>query len=230
MQRAGAVPLLIPPDADVAAEPDLLLDVVDAVLLSGGADLDPATYGAAPDPCLEETAPDRDAMELALVRRALERDIPVLGVCRGLQVLNIAAGGTLHQHLPDVLGHDGHRRRIGSFTHNRHELVVRAGSRVHAVERSTVITAASHHHQGVDRLGAGLTVTAHAPVDGLPEALEAPDRRFAVAVQWHPEIEEEAALIAALVAAARGATLAGPPASRRRPPLAVATSPTERTP
>lgn len=205
VERAGGLALLVPPDPALATAPDDLLDAVDALLLSGGADLDPASFGAEPLPGLETTDPRRDAIEIALARRAIARDLPVLGICRGLQVLNVATGGTLHQHLPDALGHSEHRRRIASFEGNRHDVVLAEGSRLRAIERTAVLHPASHHHQGVDRIGRGLRVTAWSPEDELVEGVEVASCRFAVGVQWHPEIEEEGALIGALVEAARAA-------------------------
>ncbi len=200
--RSGALPVVVPPDPMLAVTPDDLLDGVDALLLSGGADIHPANYGQAPDPWLEETQPVRDDVELALVRRALELGIPILGICRGLQVLSVAAGGTLFQHLPDAIGHSDHRRRIGSFDYNRHPLTVDGTSRIAFIEGSRCFERASHHHQGVDRVGDDAQVVAWSPLDGLPEALEMSGHPFAIAVQWHPEIEEECVLIAALADAA----------------------------
>ena len=115
VQRAGGLALMLPPDPAVAADPDPVLDLLDGLLLAGGADVDPATYGAEPHPATDDGAPERDAFELALAARAMERDLPFLGVCRGMQVMNVARGGTLNQHLPDDLGHEDHRRSPGTF-------------------------------------------------------------------------------------------------------------------
>ena len=200
--RSGALPVVVPPDPLLADGPDDLLDGVDALLLSGGADIDPANYGQEPDQWLEETQPLRDAVELALVRRALERGIPILGICRGLQVLAVAVGGTLFQHLPHAIGHTDHRRRLGSFDYNRHPVTLDGNSRIAALEGAHHLERASHHHQGVDRVGHDLDVVAWSPLDWVPEAVEVRTHPFAIAVQWHPEIEEECVLIAALAAAA----------------------------
>ncbi len=149
--------------------------------------------------------PERDAFELALVRRALERDLPVLGICRGMQVMNVACGGTLHQDLPELLGHEEHRRVLGSFDGADHDVRLEPGSLAARAAGEELHATKSHHHQGVDRVGEGLVVTGWAVVDDLPEALELPGNAFALGVQWHPEADETSRLIAALVdhAAAR---------------------------
>jgi putative glutamine amidotransferase len=180
--RAGAVPLLLAPSAELAAEPDAALDLVDALLLVGGGDIDPAHYGAERHPATEPPVPARDVAELALARRALERDLPTLGICRGMQLLNVALGGTLHQHLPDVLGHTRH-----------HEALPGAGGayEVHLADGSLAARAAgaralrathSRHHQGVARVGRGLEVTGWA-ADELPVAVEHVQARFVLGVQ-----------------------------------------------
>jgi len=183
VQRAGAAAVLLPPDP----EPAELLRVLDGVLLTGGADIG--------------DAPERDAFELELAARALEHDVPVLGVCRGMQVMNVARGGTLISHLPDTVGHEDHRAVPGSF--GDHDVRLADGSLARRVAREGVHPTKSHHHQGVDRIGDGLEVTGWATVDDLPEALEDPSKRFALGVQWHPEADERSPLIAALVEAAR---------------------------
>jgi putative glutamine amidotransferase len=205
VNRAGAMALLLAPDAAVVEDPDEMLDLVDGLMLAGGADIDPRAYGAVPDPKTVGSVPERDAFEIALVRRALERDLALLGICRGMQVMNVAYGGTLHQDLPDVFGHEEHRRVLGSFDNADHDvrlvpdsLAARAaGEELHATK--------SHHHQGVDRVGDGFLVTGRAQLDDLPEAIELPENAFALGVQWHPEADETSRLIAALVehAAAR---------------------------
>lgn len=202
IRSAGGLPVLVPPDEHLRNDPDEILDVADAVLFTGGADIHPATYGHRPGDRLEPVDPLRDQVELAVMRRALERDLPVLGICRGFQLLNIAAGGTLHQHLPDAVGHDHHRRSVGTFAGNHHAITLAEGSHVAALEERTEITRASHHHQGVDRVATDVTVTARCPYDGLPEAIEITDLSFAVAVQWHPEVEDDCAPIRGLVTTA----------------------------
>jgi putative glutamine amidotransferase len=201
VQLAGALALILPPDDAVSESPDLLLDRIDALLLAGGADVDPASYGAAPDPETGRVWPERDRFEIALVRHAIERDIPVLGVCRGMQILNVALGGTLHQHLPDVIGSDRHRHTPGRF--GDHEVTLEPGShaaRATGTERSLV---KSHHHQGIAELGEGLVATGWSPEDRLIEALELPGERYVLGVLWHPEEDGASRVIASLVDAAR---------------------------
>lgn len=197
---AGGVPVLLPPAPGVAD----VVDRLDAVLLSGGADVAADAYDATPHPCAEAPQRDRDAAELAVLDRASALGLPVLGVCRGLQLLNVGLGGTLHQHLPDVVGHTGHRPVPGVFAGV--DVRLDPASRVGAVvgPRARV---RCHHHQAVDRLAPGLVATAWAD-DGTVEAVEARGTAFVVGVQWHPE--EDAAdlrLVAALVAAARATPL-----------------------
>jgi gamma-glutamyl-gamma-aminobutyrate hydrolase PuuD len=192
---AGGVPLLLPPVAQSAHA----VERVDAVLLSGGRDVDPGRYGADPHPATG-AHPERDAAELAVLHRALELRLPVLGVCRGAQLLNVALGGTLHQHLPDVVGHDGHNPKLGEFS----DVDVRLdpAGRVGAAVGPDVLVRC-HHHQAVDAVAPGLVATGWA-ADGTVEAVEHAGHPFVVGVQWHPE--EDAAdirLVAALVDAAR---------------------------
>jgi len=201
VQRAGGIAVLLPTDPTVTADPGPLLDRIDGLILAGGADVDPASYDAEPAPRTADTRPDRDEFEIALARAALERDLPLLGVCRGFQLVNVAAGGTLEQHLPDVLGHERHRTVPGQF--DEHEVELEAGSRIAEICDSRLITVQSHHHQGLDRIADGLVLTGHAVPDGISEAWEIPGRDFALGVQWHPETDEEDSLIPALVEAAR---------------------------
>ena len=203
VQGAGGIALLLPPDPAAVREPDTLLDLIDALLLAGGADMDPASYGAEPHPATVGTVPERDAFELALANRAIERDIPFLGICRGMQVMNVARGGTLSQHLPDDYGHEDHRRSLGSFDNADHDVRLAHGSLAARVAREELHGTKSHHHQGVERVGEGLEVTGWATVDELPEAIEVPGNRFALGVQWHPEVDGTSPLIAALVEEAR---------------------------
>jgi putative glutamine amidotransferase len=199
VHRAGAMALLLAPDPALVEDPDEILDRLDGLMLAGGADVDPQTYGATTHPLTIGSVPERDVFEVALVRRALERDLPVLGICRGMQVMNIACGGTLHQHLPELLGHEEHRRVLGSFDGADHNVRLKPGSLAARAAGEQLHETKSHHHQGVDRVGDGLDVTGWAVVDELPEALEAPDNCFALGVQWHPEADETSRLIAALV-------------------------------
>jgi len=199
VQRAGGLALLIPPDPHLIEDPDAALDRIDALMLAGGADVDPDAYGAPRDPGTENTYRDRDDAEIALARRALERDIPFLGICRGLQVMNVARGGTIVQHLPDVVGHANHRRALGTFEGNDHDVKLDEGSLAARAAGETIHGVKSHHHQGVGDLGVGLVVTGRDAADALPEAVEDPSRSFALGVQWHPEADEASRLIAALV-------------------------------
>jgi putative glutamine amidotransferase len=202
VQKAGAIAIVLPPDEAAEEEPDILLDRVDALMLAGGADIDPQTYGAEPHPETKWTCLDRDRFELALARRALERDMPVLGICRGMQLLNVALGGTLVQHLPEATGSESHRTVAGTFSEHHVRLDPESLACSAAGVEGFVVW--SHHHQGVDRLGEGLKVSGWSLEDELPEAIELPDKRFALGVIWHPEEDESSKVIAALVDAARG--------------------------
>jgi gamma-glutamyl-gamma-aminobutyrate hydrolase PuuD len=196
VERAGGRPVLIPPSEDGVDE---TLEALDAIVFSGGADVDPSAYGAEPHPQTDAPQARRDAGEMALLRAALERDLPTLAICRGFQLLNVARGGDLVQHLPEALGHEEHRQLPGTFS--EHPVEVREGSKLASIvgERSDVT---SHHHQSVGRVGEGLVETAWAK-DGTIEGVEDPSRRFAVGVQWHPEAGQDEALFATLVEEAR---------------------------
>jgi putative glutamine amidotransferase len=203
IQRAGGIAVLLPPDAASVDDPDAVLDLLDGLILAGGTDVDPASYGADRHPETVHTCPERDAFELALATRALERDLPFLGVCRGMQVMNVARGGTLLQHLPESHGHEDHRRTPGTFDGADHPVRLDPGSLAARAAGEVHHETLSHHHQGVDRVGEGLQVTGWSELDDLPEAIELPDRRFALGVQWHPEADERSKLIASLVEEAR---------------------------
>lgn len=205
VQRAGGSAVLLPVDQGWIDDPAELLDRLDGLMLAGGADIDPQTYGAEPDPHTIGAVPERDAFELALTRAALARDMPFLGICRGMQLMNVAAGGTLIQHLPDSHGHEDHRRVSGSFDGADHDVRLEPGSLAAQAVGEHHHGTKSHHHQGVERIGDGLVVTGWSELDDLPEALERPDRRFALGVQWHPEADETSRLIAALVEEAAAA-------------------------
>ncbi|HEV3000744.1 MAG TPA: gamma-glutamyl-gamma-aminobutyrate hydrolase family protein [Solirubrobacteraceae bacterium] len=201
VQRAGGVAVLLPPDREATEDPDPVLDLLDGLILAGGVDVAPDLYGANAHPATDVPNEERDAFELALARRALERDVPLLGICRGMQVMNVAAGGTLHQHLPEVVGHDGHRPTPGAF--HDHDVRLQEGSLAARAAGEVVHAAKSHHHQGLEAVGEGFVVTGWSAVDDVPEAIERPERRFALGVQWHPEADETSRLIAALVEEAR---------------------------
>ena len=192
VEAAGGRALIVPPSAEAVEE---TLDALDGLLLSGGADVDPETYGAEAHPETNGVHPERDSAELALLEAALARDMPVLAVCRGSQVLNVALGGDLVQHLPEVVGHKGHKQTPGVFAD--HVVEVLPDTKLSEVigEQAPV---KSHHHQGYGRLGDGLREAARAD-DGTVEAIEDPARRFTLGVLWHPEEGEDTALFRALV-------------------------------
>jgi putative glutamine amidotransferase len=207
VHAAGGLTLLVPPDPQLIERPAEVLDLLDGLLLAGGADIDPAAYGAAPHAETVDTVPARDAFEIALVRAAIARELPVLGICRGMQLINVACGGTLLQHLPERFGHHEHRRVIGSFDGADHDVLLREGSLAARVARESPHATKSHHHQGVDRVGEGLTVSGVSTLDELPEAIEwagdpSSDGRFVLGVQWHPEADARSPIVASLVAAA----------------------------
>jgi putative glutamine amidotransferase len=193
VERAGGRALLVPPDEDGVEE---TVAALDGIVFSGGNDVAPDHYGAEAHPTTGGTNPARDRGELALLRAALARDLPVLAICRGFEVLNVARGGDLVQHLPDVVGHEEHRVVVGEFS--EHPVRVDPSSRIGNVSG----TVKSHHHQGVGRIGDGLREVAWAE-DGTVEALEDPDKPFVVGVLWHPEAGEDQRLFDQLVEAAR---------------------------
>ena len=192
IERAGGRPLVIPPSDGAIEE---TLSVLDGILFSGGSDLDPALYDAEAHPETQGVHEARDRAEMELLAAALERDMPVLAVCRGSQVLNVARGGDLVQHLPEVLGHEEHKHTPGEYSD--HDVTLEDGTRVGDIlgDRAPV---KSHHHQGFGRIGEGLREAGYAE-DGTVEALEDPSKRFAVGVLWHPEEGEDMALFEALV-------------------------------
>ena len=196
IERAGGRALLVPPSTEALEE---TLDALDGLLFSGGSDVDPSTYDQEPHPETKGTRLERDRGELALLEAALARDMPVLAVCRGSQVLNVARGGDLVQHLPDVIGDERHKHTPGVFSD--HDVRVERESRLGDLvgDRAPV---KSHHHQAYGRIGEGLREVAWAD-DGTVEALEDPTKRFAVGVLWHPEAGEDAALFDGLVEQAR---------------------------
>jgi putative glutamine amidotransferase len=203
IQRAGGMAILIPPDHALAQNPDEILDRIDALLLAGGSDIDPATYGQEPLPQTTGIVAQRDEIELALITRAIDRDIPSLGVCRGMQMLNIARGGTLVQHLPDLVHSDEHRRHMGTFVGNEHDVQLERGSLAERAAGADLTMTKSHHHQAIDQLGEGLIVTGRSTSDDLPEAIELADNTYVLGVQWHPEADAASQIIGSLVEQAK---------------------------
>ena len=197
---AGGIATLLPPqpvDAEIAGQ---VLDGIDGLIITGGRDVDPASYGHDPHPTTDEPDCNRDVWEFALITAALRRHLPVLGICRGAQVLNVALGGTLHQHLPDVLGHTRHQQGDAVFSTSTVRTI--EGSKLAGLIGETS-DAQCYHHQAIDRLGDGLVVCAR-DTDGVVEAVEMPGHDFVLAVQWHPEETlDDLRLFAGLVEAAR---------------------------
>jgi putative glutamine amidotransferase len=194
---AGGMPVLLPPAGRWTSEH---LSRLDGLVLVGGADIDPSRYGQAPHPQAGALRLDRDAAEFGLFHLALEADLPVLGVCRGMELINVALGGTLHQHLPDVTGGDTHLVTPGVFGSN--DIKLAQGSAVAGLIGDHV-TVHCHHHQAIDQLGTGLVASGWAQ-DGIVEAVELPDAGFVIGVQWHPEEnQEDVRLFEGLVQAAR---------------------------
>jgi putative glutamine amidotransferase len=194
---AGGMMAMLPPDRRASEDPNELLDRIDALVLGGGADIDPEDQGVEAHPETVGTNPDRDRFEVALALGALERGMPVLGVCRGMQVLNVACGGTLDQHIPERLGHNIHRPVPGSWA--EHEVRIEPGSLAASAAGTDSLTVKSHHHQGIDRLADNLTASAWATDDESVEAIESGDGGFVLGVLWHPEEDAEDRVIPSLV-------------------------------
>ena len=203
VQGAGGMAVMLPPDGVSIEDPSQMLELIDGLLLAGGADIDPSFYGRRAREETAVTTPERDVFEIALTRAAIERAMPVLGICRGMQLINVACGGTLEQHLPERFGHHEHRRVLGSFDGADHDVELRAETLAMRVVGESRHATKSHHHQGVDQLGEGLIVSGTSAMDELPEAIELPDRSFVLGVQWHPEADAMSPVVAGLVAAAR---------------------------
>ena len=204
VQQAGGLAVLLPVDPAAQDDPAPFLEGLDGLMLAGGSDVDPRAYGAERHPETADTDPARDAFEVALTRAAIERDLPVLGICRGMQLLNVALGGTLIQHLPDRFGHGEHRRTLGSFENADHDVRLETGTLGARVCRQDLHKTYSHHHQGVDVLGDGLAATGWSVFEELVEVIELPRCRFVLGVQWHPEVDKDSPVVSALVDAAAG--------------------------
>jgi putative glutamine amidotransferase len=207
VQRAGGLALMLPPDPLLTEDPSEVLQLIDGLLLAGGADIDPAAYGEPAHAETFGTVPERDAFEIALARAAIERELPLLGICRGMQLINVAYGGTLLQHLPERFGHHEHCRVPGSFEDADHDVRLQEGSLAALAAGETDHATKSHHHQGVDRLGEGLKITGRSTIDELTEAIEldgdAALGRFVLGVQWHPEADAASKVVDELIRAAR---------------------------
>ncbi|MFF6812625.1 gamma-glutamyl-gamma-aminobutyrate hydrolase family protein [Streptomyces sp. NPDC012403] len=192
VQRAGGLAAMLPPDAPERAAATVAR--LDGLVVAGGPDVEPVHYGAEPDPRTGPPARARDAWELALIEAALDRGIPLLGICRGMQLLNVALGGTLVQHI------DGHAETPGVFGHHPVKPVPGTLYADIAPEQTSVPT---YHHQSVDRLGTGLIPSAYAE-DGTVEAIELPGPAWVLGVQWHPEMGNDLRVMQALVKGIRG--------------------------
>jgi putative glutamine amidotransferase len=194
LQRAGTIAILLPVDRRAPLQ---LLELIDGLVLIGGADIDPRSYGAVADPAVESTYPDRDQFELALLRGAIDRELPVLAICRGMQLLNVALGGSLNQDLSDSDGSQPHRRIVGSFDGNEHTIELEPGSLAARAAGETIHVGRCHHHQAVSTVADGLEVSGRT-ADGVIEAIELRDGGWVLGVQWHPEADESSRLFAAL--------------------------------
>lgn len=184
VERAGALPLLV--GAGRPEDAQLILDRVQGLLLTGGSDIDPSLFGQVRHPSIKRVVRERDLFEIALAQEAVQRDLPVLAICRGQQVLNVALGGTLYQDVSEVPGAIQHKSETAR-DETSHEVDLAPGSRLRAILGEPRMAVNSFHHQAVHDVGRDLVVSARCPVDGIIEGLEAPGQRFTVAVQWHPE-------------------------------------------
>lgn len=214
VNSAGGVAVLLPPRLDATlAVAHAVLARLDALIICGGADIDPARYGAQPHPSVQSGSPDRDAWELALITAAIERDLPLLGICRGMQLMAVQAGWRLEQHVPDRVGHQEHSPHLGAY--GRHSVRTVPGTRIAQIIGQNAVVP-TYHHQAVvpeslvsnrrtsDHPGEGGYWPAAWHEDGTLEAMEAPTGCFRLGVQWHPEAGEDPAVFTALIAAAAG--------------------------
>ncbi|MGC1799914.1 MAG: gamma-glutamyl-gamma-aminobutyrate hydrolase family protein [Solirubrobacterales bacterium] len=197
---AGGMIAMLPPDRRATEDPSELLERIDALVLGGGADIDPESQGVEAHPETIGSNPDRDRFEIALAREALERGMPLLGVCRGMQILNVACGGTLDQHLPDRVGHERHRPVPGAWA--EHDVRIEPDSLTASAAGAERLTVKSHHHQGVDAIPDNLRPSAWARDDDSVEAIETTDGEFVLGVLWHPEEDPEDSVIRSLVSRA----------------------------
>jgi putative glutamine amidotransferase len=198
IQTAGGMAVMLPADDATAERPEELLGLLDGLILAGGTDVDPASYGARPHPETGDTRPERDRFELALAHLALEEDMPLLAICRGMELLNVACGGTLEQHLERL---DVHRHTPGQFSD--HEVRLEPGSLAARASGGERVSVRSTHHQGLDELGEGLVASGWSEPDGLIEAVEHPGRSFALGVLWHPEEDSGSGILSSFVDAVR---------------------------
>jgi putative glutamine amidotransferase len=203
VQQAGGLALLLPPDDAAEAAPERWLDRIDALILSGGNDIDPAFYGQRPHPKTSGVRPERDRFEIALARAAVERRMPLLGICRGMELLNVALGGDLIQDLDDFVSPEEHPHRPGAFV--EHEIRLEPGSLAARAVGAETATVCSSHHQAPDRLGEGLKATGWFAGKPIVEAIELDESEhpFALGVLWHPEVEEGSRVVGALVEATK---------------------------
>jgi putative glutamine amidotransferase len=210
--NAGGIAVLIPPQPIDAAAAHAILDGIDGLIICGGKDVDPSRYGQTAHPETDEPRPDRDALEDALLTAAIERELPFLGICRGAQILNVNRGGSLIQHLPDVIGDDRYQKGHGNFSHI--PVQVEEGTLLESILKNDNPVGAMYHHQAIGELGTGLSVVA-STADHVIEAIQLDDVPFGIAVQWHPEqTPEDHGLFEGLVAAAQSYAHAHPRTQR----------------
>jgi putative glutamine amidotransferase len=207
VEKAGGAAMVLPIQSK---DLESLLGRIDGLVLSGGPDVDPKRYGEPPHPRSDHPRIERDEFELALVDQAAQSDTPMLAICRGMQVMNVARGGDLHQHLPEVVGHAGHSPTTAEYA--LHQVDVVPASHLATILKGPVVDAASHHHQAIDHLGTGLRVSASAQ-DGTIEAVEDPRLAYFIGVQWHPEVGDDLTLFESLVEAADRVRSGSPPCS-----------------
>lgn len=198
LASAGCTPVLLPLLRGV----EHVVGQLDGLLLPGGPDVDPALYGATAHPRTRGVNSTTDAAELALIERALSTGVPLLAICRGMQLLNVQCGGTLHQHLPEIIGHDGHHPETEVFTLGEQDLNLEPGSRIAGIFGDDAPKISCHHHQAIDQIGDGLVATAWAQ-DGVIETVEAVGHPFVVGVQWEADQTRDERLYAAFAEAAQ---------------------------